>query len=284
MGVPERQWREYREVELPRAEYPILEHDPDRQALVNPRPRRGRSPSPKCVVLCFFLEVIEELCGADRAKEVTAFKWEHGTHRLFALPTDRGTVGVLHPGVGAPMASGMLEAAIVSGGRYFVACGGAGAVIPGLALGHVVVPSAAVRDEGTSYHYLAPSRELDMEASVVEVLSGVLADHDVPYRVGKTWTTDAPYRETPARIQRRREEGCLTVEMETSALAAVARFRGVSFGQFLYAGDDVSGEAWDHRYWNTHSSRTDLFWLAVEAVTRLSLATDLPLATPRLDD
>lgn len=260
-------------MELTRAQWPILEHDPDPQALINPRPRRGRKPAPECIVLCFFLEVIEELCGQDRAEEVTAFEWEHGTHRLFALETGLGTVGVLHPGVGAPMAAGMLEAAIASGGRYFVACGGAGAVIPGLALGHVVVPSSALRDEGTSYHYLPPSRDVELDTLAVEVLAGVMAQRDIPHQVGRTWTTDAPYRETAARIRRRRDEGCLTVEMEAAALAAVARFRGVSFGQLLYAGDDVSGEAWDHRDWNTHSSRRDLFWLAAEGVVALKVAS-----------
>jgi GNAT superfamily N-acetyltransferase len=104
------------------------------------------------------------------------------------------------------------------------------------------------------------------------VLTDVLAERGVPFLEGKTWTTDAPYRETTERIARRRQEGCLTVEMETSALTAVARFRGVSFAQYLYAGDDVSGEAWDHRRWNTASARTDLFWLAVEAAARLAAA------------
>jgi uridine phosphorylase len=257
-------------MEMARAEVPILEHDPDPVALIEPRARRGRQSAPECVVLCFFLEIIEEVCGQDRAEEITAFKFENGTHRLFALGTDHGTVGIMHPGVGAPLAAALLEAAIVSGGRYFVACGGAGSVSPGLALGHVVVPCAAVRDEGTSYHYLAPSREVDLDPDVVSELVAVLVDHDVPYQVGKTWSTDAPYRETSTRVSRRRDEGCVTVEMEAAALAAVAQFRGVSFGQYLYAGDDVSGQAWDHRRWNTHSSRRDLFWLAVEAAGRLS--------------
>jgi hypothetical protein len=101
------------------------------------------------------------------------------------------------------------------------------------------------------------------------VLCAVLDERDVPYAVGKTWTTDAPYRETRAKVAARRAEGCITVEMETAAFLAVARFRGVTFGQYLYAGDDVSGETWDHRHWQTSSARRDLFWLSVEAVLRL---------------
>ena len=160
-----------------------------------------------------------------------------------------GRVAVFHPGVGAPLAASLMEDAIAHGCTSFVACGGAGALVPGLALGHVVVPDAAVRDEGTSYHYLPPAREVAADPEAVRIAVAVLERHGVPHTVGKTWSTDAPYRETPARIERRRAEGCITVEMETAAFLAVARHRGVRFAQLLYAGDDVSGEAWDHRSW-----------------------------------
>ena len=100
----------------------------------------------------------------------------------------------------------------------------------------------------------------------VAAITRVLERHAVPYVVGKTWTTDAIYRETPAKVQRRRAEGCITVEMEAAAFFAVARFRGVIFGQLLYGGDDVSGEVWDSRDWHKQASvREKLFWLAAEA-------------------
>jgi len=68
----------------------------------------------------------------------------------------------------------------------------------------------------------------------------------------------------------RRQEGCLTVEMEAAAFFAVAAFRGVTFGQILYGGDDVSGDTWDSRQWNEHTSvREKLFWLAAEACLEL---------------
>ena len=92
----------------------------------------------------------------------------------------------------------------------------------------------------------------------------------VPYVVGKTWTTDAFFRETPAKVALRKGEGCLTVEMEAAAFFAVAQFRGVPFGQILYGGDDVSGDDWDHRGWTSHPTlRERLFWLAAEACLTL---------------
>lgn len=88
----------------------------------------------------------------------------------------------------------------------------------------------------------------------------------VPYRLGKTWTTDAPYRETPRKISMRKNEGCLTVEMEAASLMAVAQFRQVAFGQILYGGDDLSGVEWDNRDWQSRDDvRQKLFWLAADA-------------------
>lgn len=251
------------------SDLPLAEFDRDSPALVDPSPIPSRGEIPDRAVVCFFRDVIEEVCGDGRAEVVAETRWESGVHRLYRLRVEGGHVGVFHPGVGAPLAGGVLEEMIATGCRTFVACGGAGAVIPGLALGHVVVPDSAVRDEGTSYHYLPAGREVAADPAVTAVLSAVLTERDVPHVVGKTWTTDAPYRETQAKIAARRAEGCLTVEMETAAFFAVARYRSVTFGQYLYAGDDVSGNVWDSRQWQTSSARRDLFWLAVAAVLRL---------------
>jgi uridine phosphorylase len=247
--------------------FPILEFDPSPSAMIEPShvaaPIEGL---PSSTVICFFAEVVDEVCGGGQAEVVAELGWEFPRHPLYLLEVgERQRVAVFCPGVGAPLAVSLFEDAIAHGCTNFVACGGAGALVPGLALGHVVVPDAAVRDEGTSYHYLAPGREVLADPEAVAVAAAVLERAGVPHTVGKTWSTDAPYRETAARVERRRSEGCITVEMETAAFLAVARHRGVRFVQYLYAGDDLSGEAWDHRSWQTTSARRSLFELALQA-------------------
>ena len=97
-----------------------------------------------------------------------------------------------------------------------------------------------------------------------------LTERDVPFVTGKTWTTDAIFRETRGKAARRVAEGCICVEMEASACFAVARFRDVGFGQLLYAGDDLSGDVWNARGWDHHETgRQQLFRLAAEAVMTL---------------
>jgi uridine phosphorylase len=180
---------------------------------------------------------------------------EIGLHPIYEIDFQGRPVAFFHPGVGASLAAGLLEEVIARGGRKFIACGGAGVLDGEITCGRVVIPTSAVRDEGTSYHYLPPGREAAASLEGVAALKR---------------TTDGIYRETRAKVERRRREGCLTVEMEAAAFFAVAQFRGVRFAQLLYGGDDVSGEHWDSRQWDKQSSvREKLFWLAVEACLEL---------------
>ena len=250
--------------------YPILEHDPTREAYIEPSKVVEKRDVPECCVICFFQDVIERVVSAHRARVVVENRWEDGPHTVYEI-THRGQrLAFFHPGVGSSLSAALLEEVIGFGCRKFVACGGCGVLKPDIATGHLIVVDSAMRDEGTSYHYLPPGREVQANEPALRALVTVLNEQGVPYLVGKTWTTDAPYRETVAKIQKRKAEGCLTVEMEAAALMAVAQFRHVPFGQILYAGDDLSGVEWDSRRWQSRANvRERLFWLAADAVLRL---------------
>ena len=137
-------------------------------------------------------------------------------------------------------------------------------------VGNLILPTSAVRDEGTSYHYLPPAREVVCDKEIIEKVCKELDGMNVPYVTGKTWTTDAFYQETPDMVKHRQEEGCITVEMETAAFFAVAKFYQLQLAQILYAGDDVSGEKWDERAWNQQKNvRVNLIKLATQIIQRL---------------
>lgn len=250
---------------------PLLEFDPEREALIEPHKLLAQMDIPEACVLCFFQEVVTAVCRDRGAKVVTHLGSEIGKNPVYELETDRGRITVVHPGVGAPLSAGFLEELIALGCRKFIACGGSGVLNREITVGHVVVPTSAVRDEGTSYHYLPPSREVAANPEAVRAIQATLDAHRIPYIAGKTWTTDAVYRETRGKIEQRRAEGCITVEMEAAAFFAVAQFRGVPFGQILYGGDDISGDEWDKRDWikGQASARGKLFWIAAEAVMKL---------------
>ena len=249
---------------------PILEFDDTPQAVLEPKKLIKPRDVPEHAVVCFFQEVIAHLTQEHGAHVIKHLRSEIGVHPVYEMEWDGKRLAVFHPGVGAPLAAAMLEEVIALGCRTFIACGGAGVLDSEIAVGHVLVPARAIRDEGTSYHYLPPGREVAADPDAVATIEAVLRGRDVEYFITKTWTTDAIYRETPGKVRRRRDEGCLAVEMEAAAFFAVARFRGVRFAQLLYGGDDVSASEWDSRGWNGHTTaREKLFWLAAEACLSL---------------
>jgi uridine phosphorylase len=250
--------------------YPILEFDPAPEALIEPSKIIHARDLPEYCVISFFREVIDKVIAERGAKVVVENQWEDGPHHIYEIPYRDRRLAFFHPGVGAPIAAGLFEETIAFGCRKFIACGGCGVLEKDIAVGHIIVVSGAVRDEGVSYHYLPPGREVTANEMGVHALVHALESRGIPYRLGKTWTTDAPYRETSKQIASRREEGCLTVEMESAALIAVAQFRQVTFGQALYGGDDLSGMEWDNREWQSRSKiRENLFWLCADACLML---------------
>lgn len=251
---------------------PLLEDDLESRAVIEPSEVMSPIDMPACVVLCFFSEVLAGLAARDDVRELEVLVAAHGPHPIYEVERNGQRLAVLHPGVGAPLAAGFFEEAIALGGRTFVAVGGAGALVPSLVLGHAVVVESAVRDEGTSLHYLTPSRTVDAGIDGVIAVQETLKAAGVPFVTARTWTTDAVYRETRARVDRRVAEGCVTVEMEAAALMAVARYRGVQFAQVLYAGDSLAGPTWDERGWTSAVSvRERLFWHAADAALRFGL-------------
>ncbi len=250
--------------------YPILEHDTAREALIEPSKVIKPRDVPEHCVICFFREAIDKVVAEHDARILAKNYWEDGPHPLYEITYRDQRLAFFHPGLGAPLAAGLLEEVIAFGARKFIACGGCGVLEKDIAVGHLLVVSGAIRDEGVSYHYLPPGREISANEAGVTALVETLSQRGLPYTVGKTWTTDAPYRETPTKIASRKAEGCLTVEMESAGLMAVAQFRGVTLGQVLYGGDDLSGAEWDDRAWRSKNDvRENLFWLCADACLAL---------------
>jgi uridine phosphorylase len=247
---------------------PLEEFDPSPHAVINPSIHPPRLGFPTRAVTCWFGDVVRaRTAGLDPVHQVP---FEHGDHPICVIEHRGVEVALVSPGVGAPAAVTSLEVLISLGATNVIGCGGAGIVRPGFDVGHVIVPTGAVRDEGTSYHYAPAEADVTPHPRALAAIDGVLSEAGVPHDRGLTWTTDAFFRETPAKVARRREQGCITVEMEAASMFAAAAFRGAVYGQLLYAGDDVSAAEWDHRHWEKQGSARDrLLDLALDAVLRL---------------
>ena len=257
--------------------FPLFEDDLAEAGLIAGRDMHRRGADlPGVAVLCFFHEVLTNLAASGELVERYRLRSEFGVNPVYVMDVEGRAVTVTHPGVGAPLAVAFAEELVGLGVTTLVACGGAGALVE-RELGHVMVVDSALRDEGTSYHYAAPSRVIDADPLGVRVATETLERLGAPFEVGRTWTTDALYRETPSRIARRVGEGCAMVDMESSAFIAATRFLGVRFAQLLYAGDSLTGGSWDSRHW-VHAGDVREGLLRAAARVALALA-DAPEAT-----
>ena len=149
--------------------------------------------------------------------------------------------------VGAPACVAGIEEVIALGAKKLVLFGSCGVLNEEVANGKIIVPTAAIRDEGTSYHYIEAADEILADEKSVETLTKCLKECGYPYVKGKTWTTDAIYRETKSLISERKAAGCIAVEMECAAVLAVTQFRKLPFAQFLFGADNLDTAQWEPR-------------------------------------
>jgi uridine phosphorylase len=145
---------------------------------------------------------------------------------------------------GAPATVATLETAIALGTRRILFLGICGSLQPDLRIGDFVLADRAIREEGTSYHYLPSDAPAEPTPRLLDAAEARLAGAGVRYRRGALWTTDAPYRETHTKVRRLAGEGILGVEMETSAVYALASVRGVDALSFQVVSDQLVGDEW----------------------------------------
>jgi uridine phosphorylase len=251
---------------------PILEFDNDRSAILMPDPYRfsKNGQIPARAVLCFFKDVFDTLLTEGKLTKLGDLHSEIGDHPVYSYLIDGNPILVFHPGVGAPLAAGFLEELIAVGVTKYIVCGGCGVLNHEIDAGHPIILTAAIRDEGTSYHYLPPAREVKANLKGVAALEKAFKESGLEYHSGKTWTTDAIYRETKGKRNTRMADGCDVVEMEAAAFFAVAQFREITLGQVVYGGDLVIPEGWDGREWNKRGDdRRLMFEMAAKAVLNL---------------
>lgn len=233
-------------------EYPILEFDDDRNAFINPKNALSqKNLFGSKLVICYFKEVIARLIQENKIILVETLDSECTQMDIYKYVDYDCFITLGH--LGAPAIAGFLEELIEIGFKDIICCGGAGVLRKDIAVGHLIIPSFAIRDEGLSYHYLSPSRTVKTNELLLNHIVTSCDKLKIPYIVGGTWTTDAFYRETKEKIKLRKEEMAVCVEMEQAALMAVAEFRGVNYGAILYGGDDLSGAEWDNREWKSRS-------------------------------
>ncbi len=220
---------------------PLLTHPTEEQSVFLPENllaqasiMKGgrRSKLPACCLLDFdgeLVAVAQEHFGAQTAPDWPCFHTS-----LLVIERDGFEMGLIGGTVGASFAVLISEQLIAAGCCHLIGYSSAGSIGKQVSPPYMMVPDRAIRDEGTSYHYLPPAPWVDAGGHLPAILARHAESCGLPVYRGTTWTTDAPYRETASQIEQHRASGVQTVEMEAAALMALAQVKKVEIASLLH--------------------------------------------------
>ena len=216
----------------------------DNTCLIEPRKGRSEAALPSLAIIVFSPEDLRSFFGSFREPPGRS-------HKLYLTEVFTGSfegteIALAGPMLGAPQTILVLEKMIALGVRKVIAAGWSGSLQKDVRIGDIVLPSEAISEEGTSRHY--PGASPLPSPRLLASLRSAITSAGLTLHEGSVWTTDAPFRETVAKVRKLQADGILSVDMETSALFTVARFRGIDLAVVLVVSDDLSGLKWVHGF------------------------------------
>ena len=233
---------------------PLLDHNLDRPSAFTPedlvaavREERGLESDrvPAVCVLEFDGDLTDWLIATGKVRRWDAWGCFHT--EMQALEVDGIICGIIPRTIGGPYTVLVAEQLQASGAGVVLGLTSSGRVLPSLPVPSLVVATSALRDEGTSHHYLPPASTVDAPPVLPDLLAAEVAATGMPVARGLVWTTDAPYRETREQLARHAAEGALAVEMQAASLFAFAAARGAAAGLVAHVTNaiDHTGEDFD---------------------------------------
>lgn len=202
---------------------------------------------PKTVVGFFSHELVSEFVKVYNPEVITTIKSYTTNFPVYKVKIGSEDIAVIQAPLGGPYCVELFEEVICLGAEKIMMCGSCGCLESNIADYSIVIPTSALRDEGTSYHYAPASDEIELNKKAVSIIEETVKSLGLNYTKGKAWTTDALYRETPQKVARRKSQGAIVVDMECASMTAFAQFRDVVFAEVFYGADDLSKDEYDIR-------------------------------------
>lgn len=229
----------------------LLEEFENVPAVIEPTDRSLLSGGEICdtIILSFNGEILERVKQIDGVCEGGYLTNLNGKFPWYIYEKDGSKVAVAMALIGAPMVVGLLEELKARGFKNFIVLGSCGVLDQSIQADKIILPSSALRDEGTSYHYAPASDEIAYDENLLLSMENALNKAGIEHIRTKAWTTDAFYRETAAKVKRRLAAGARVVDMEASAIMAWTQYRQAKVYQFFYTADyvDHHKHEWDAR-------------------------------------
>lgn len=229
----------------------LKEFDQEKVAVINPDMIHQQVENfPETVISIFSHDLFYRIVEFFGGKEIAHTRDVDGIWPIYEVTYKGHRFAMYKARLGAPACVGCFEDIIPMGLKRIILLGNCGVLDRNIEDCGIIIPTRAIRDEGTSYHYAPAADFIQVNRKYMDIFREVLDTYGYPYVLGTTWTTDAFYRETRGKIACRKEMGAICVEMECAAMQAMCDFRGVEFFQFLYAGDNLDHSQWDPRSLN----------------------------------
>lgn len=252
----------------------LEEFDDVKDAVINPSHIKTKDPNfPKVAISCFSHKLINKIIEEYNPEIIGNTTNANMVFPFYKINYNGVDVAVFMSAVGAPACVAGIEDAFELGVEKLIVFGTCGVLDKNIEDLSIIIPTNAIRDEGTSYHYKKSSREIVTNLKYKEEFIDILDKHGISYTLGKTWTTDGIYRETRNKVNKRKEEGCISVDMESSAVFALAEFRKKEVFQFFYSADNLDNENWDKRSLGCDSKldeKAKVIKLALELAKKIS--------------
>lgn len=227
----------------------ILEQfDPDTRAIINADMLVKKIDDfPEVTISCFSRHLFEEVLSYFEPKLLYELSNASGKSPVYEITYKDHRFAIYHSFVGEPACVGIYEEVLALGSKRLILLGNCGVLDKSIEDCGIIIPTKAIRDEGTSYHYEPASDYIEVNKKYKDLFKEVLEEAGYPFIEGITWTTDALYRETKEKVKYRKEQGAIAVEMECAGMQALCNFKETEFFQFFYAGDNLDHESWDPR-------------------------------------
>ena len=226
----------------------LFEFDENRDAVINPCDIVNKIDNiPEVAIACFSKDLFERIVEGTKCTKIGELSNTNGKKFIYEIEYNDKRLTLFMIGIGAPMAVTDLEDLHAMGCNKFIIFGNCGVLDKNIDDCAIIIPNEAIRDEGTSYHYIPACKTIKVNKKYVSEFKEVLNEYGYSYTEGMTWTTDAFYRETRKKVEDMVSMGAKVVEMECSALQAVADFRNIDLFMFFYAGDNLDLPEWDKR-------------------------------------
>lgn len=226
----------------------LCRFDKDKDAIINPYNMVDKVENmPEVAIACFSRILFDKIISSFNGIEIARLKNTNGDNIIYEIEYNNKRFVIFMISVGAPAAVNDLEDIHAMGCNKFIIFGNCGVLDKDIEDCAVIIPNEAIRDEGVSYHYLEESDTIKVNKKYIDLFKKIVDKFGYNYVEGMTWTNDAFYRETKSKLESRVSMGAKCVEMECSALQAVADFRGIGLFMFFYAGDNLDLPEWDKR-------------------------------------